>query len=337
MSDFWISSGHQLLDRDDLGRLVLTDEFLKAYFARPELVPPPEACDAERALHGALLLAPRRAVDPAEIAGLADPDARENWDLMLAFRDALVAAPSLEAAYLDLVRSGAAGRTPPLFVNQLTQVILRNALDGCEDAFTLRAGELFFRPQRASVHEGALLLADAETVELREEKSRSTPLLAMFADPVETELDVLDEDNADTYGHRNEAFDLVLSLAGGVQSRAGLGRVIEAWIGHLLGVGVIVTPIARVDESDWAWFVGLDAEATRVGNQLWRGEDADEEALARIIAIFELRFADPNEALPQIGARPVYLFLGQTRDRLVRLKPQNLITGMPLRTPAQAS
>src|SRR6202007_2585727 len=48
--DFWLSCGHHLLDRDAAGRLLVTDEFLKVYLARPELVPPPEACAAERAL-----------------------------------------------------------------------------------------------------------------------------------------------------------------------------------------------------------------------------------------------------------------------------------------------
>ena len=42
MTDFWISCGHHLLDRDASGGLQLTDEFLKLYLARPELVPPPE-------------------------------------------------------------------------------------------------------------------------------------------------------------------------------------------------------------------------------------------------------------------------------------------------------
>src|SRR6478735_2126506 len=50
MKDFWISSGHHLLDRDGGGGLVLTDDFLKLYLARPELIPPQDACDAERAL-----------------------------------------------------------------------------------------------------------------------------------------------------------------------------------------------------------------------------------------------------------------------------------------------
>src|SRR5262249_60871405 len=51
MADFWLSCGHHLLDRDDGGGLLVTDEFLKAYLARPDLAPPPKACAAERGLH----------------------------------------------------------------------------------------------------------------------------------------------------------------------------------------------------------------------------------------------------------------------------------------------
>ena len=40
MADFWLSCGHHLLDRDDGGGLLVTDDFLKAYLARPELAPP---------------------------------------------------------------------------------------------------------------------------------------------------------------------------------------------------------------------------------------------------------------------------------------------------------
>ena len=60
--DFWLACGHHLLDRDAAGHLLVTDEFLKAYLARPELVPPPEACPAERKLHSALLNDPRQPV-----------------------------------------------------------------------------------------------------------------------------------------------------------------------------------------------------------------------------------------------------------------------------------
>ena len=105
--EFWVSSGHHLTHRAPGGGLVVTDELILAYLARPELVPPEEACDAERALHASLLAAPRRPVSSAEIAAMADADARENWQLMLAFRDRLVAARTVEAAYVDLVRAGA--------------------------------------------------------------------------------------------------------------------------------------------------------------------------------------------------------------------------------------
>src|ERR671934_1248287 len=90
MPDFWLSCGHHLLDRDEGGGLRVTDEYLKAYLARPELAPPPDACAAERALHHSLLDDPRRAVAAREIAAIADADARENWHLLIAFRDHLL-------------------------------------------------------------------------------------------------------------------------------------------------------------------------------------------------------------------------------------------------------
>ena len=77
--DFWLSCGHHLLDRDAGGGLLVTDQFLKAYLARPEITPPVEACAAERSLHERLLSDPRQAVAPADIAKIADADARENW------------------------------------------------------------------------------------------------------------------------------------------------------------------------------------------------------------------------------------------------------------------
>ena len=329
MRDFWVSSGHHLLDRNANGWLQLTDDFLKAYLARPELVPPPEACEAERALHAALLADPRRAVTPVEIAALADADARENWQVMLDFRDRLVSAPSLEAAYVSLVRNGV-GQTPLLFLNQLTQVVLRNALDAVDDPYILRAAEMLFRPQKAAVVNGALLLADAETIAMHEEGRAAAPLVAMFNGPSVTELDVLDESNAAHYFHRSEAFDTVLSFGGGTEARRSLARALEIWIRHMIGVAVDIEPVAQAQDADWAWFVGLDAEATRIGNALWRGDDVAEAELERIIAIFRLTFREPNDARHDIGDRPVWLILALDRDDQVRLKPQNLVTGLPL-------
>lgn len=327
MKDFWISGGHHLLDRDADGWLRLTDDFLKAYLARPELVPPDDACDAERALHAGLLQAPRREVAKGEIAVISDPDARENWEVMLSFRDRLKAAPTLEAAYLSLVRDGVAG-TPSLFLNQLTQVVLRNALDEIDDPMVLRAAELFFRPQKASVHEGALLLADAETIEMHEKDRASSPLLGMFTGPAVAQLDILDETNAEHYFHRSDAFDMVLRFD--QAARNGLATALQVWLRHLLNIETVIEPVSKLDDSDWRWFVGLDAEATRIGNQLWQGHDVSGGDLERVIGIFRLSFKEHEPVRQDIEGRPVWLLLALTEGNQLRFKPQNLITGLPL-------
>ena len=38
-SDFWLTSGWHLLDQNDEGHLVPTEDFMRAYFYRPEVVP----------------------------------------------------------------------------------------------------------------------------------------------------------------------------------------------------------------------------------------------------------------------------------------------------------
>jgi hypothetical protein len=314
--------------RED-GGLVVTDELLLAYLARPELKPPAEACAAEHALHAALMASPRRAVDAAEIAAIADADARENWGFMLGFRDRLLRSASMEAAYLDLARNGAAG-VPPLFLNHLAHLILRNALDGCDDPYTLRAGELFFRPQRASVHDGALLLADAERVDDAQANLHAAPLAAMFAGPAVEELDIMTDETAWTYWSRSDAFTMALNLGGNPKSRTGLARAIEAWIRHMLGTTVLVTPERGLHDEDWRWFVGLDAEASRIGNALWQGRKVTAAEQQRVLAVFRLNFADDAQVLPAVKGHPVWLLLAETPDRIVRLKPQNLVTGLPL-------
>ncbi|GJD48730.1 hypothetical protein OPKNFCMD_1454 [Methylobacterium crusticola] len=335
MTEFWVSSGHHLAGRTEAGGLAVTDALLLAYLARPELVPPDEACPAERALHASLLAAPRRPVPAGEVAALADPDARENWAVVLAFRERLLAAATVEAAYLDLVARGAGG-TPPLFLDQLVHLILRNALDGCDDPYVLRAGELFFRPQRVSVSGEAVLLADAERIEAAEGAAGRSPLLAMLGREPAGDLDVLTPDTAWSYWSRSDAFSMALNLGSDARSREGLARVIEAFVGHLLGVAVAVAPLAAIEDPDWRWFVGLDAEATRIGNALWRGDPVDPAARARVLALFRLTFADPARADPRLGARPVYLLLAMTPDRTVTLKPQNLVAGLPLAGAAPA-
>jgi hypothetical protein len=328
MTDFWLSCGHHLLDRDDGGGLLVTDEFLKAYLARPELAPPPDACIAERTLHAALLSDPRRPVPAREIAAIADVDARENWNLMTAFRDRLVAHKTVEAAYLDLVRRGM-GETPPLFVNQLVHVILRNILDRCEDVLMLRAAELFFRPQRLTVHGGSLIAADEETVAGVRPQPVS-PLVAMLGLPAAGDIDVLNDDNAGTYWERSDLFDMALDLTAGRRGLDALGQVIARWIAHLLSVEVEIESLVAASNVDLTWYVGLDSEATRIGDALWNGEELEQAARERIMGLFRLTFRNQEVVLDKAKGEPIYLILAMTADRTLRMKPQNLVTGLPI-------
>ena len=329
MSDFWISSGHHLLDREQGGGLRVTDEFLKLYLARPEMIPPAEACAVERTLHAALLADPRIAVSAADVAAIADPDARENWQLFIEFRDHLLRYKTLEGAYVELVRNGV-GKIPPLFINQLVHVILRNALDGITDARVLRAAEMFFRVQRVTLHEGSLLAADEETIG-GVNTAPVTPLVSMLGIPAEAAIDIINAENADTYWGRSDQFDMALDLTAGRESLDALAQVMQRWISHVLGVDVAIEALTQLSEVELAWYVGLDADATKLGDMLWHGEDIDEAAMLRVVGLFQLSFRDPAVMLDNVRGEPVYLILAMTPDMTIRMKPQNLLTGLPVR------
>lgn len=329
MSDFWISSGHHLLDREQGGGLLVTDEFLKLYLARPEMIPPAEACTVERTLHSALLADPRMAVSASDIAAIADADARENWQLLLEFRDYLLRHKTLEGAYVELIRHGV-GKIPPLFVNQLVHVILRNALDGIKDARVLRAAEIFFRTQRVTLHDGSLIAADEETIG-GTNTSPVTPLVSMLGIPAEAEIDIINSDNADSYWQRSDQFDMALDLTAGREGFNALAQAMQRWIAHVLGIEVTIEALTQLSEVDLAWYVGLDAEATKLGDMLWHGEDIDETAMSRVIGLFRLNFRDPAMMLDNVRGEPVYLILAMTPDMTIRMKPQNLLTGLPVR------
>ena len=329
MTDFWLSCGHHLLDRDEGGGLKPTDDFLKVYLARPELIPPPEACAVEKTLHGALLANPRMPLSASDVAAIADADARENWQVLIAFRDHLLRHRTLEAAYTDLVRKGI-GNTPPLFVNQLVHVILRNALDGVGDARVLRAAELFFRTQRATVHDGSLIAADEETVGGATTQPVS-PLVSMLGLQAEAEIDVLNDENADSYWERSDRFDMALDLTAGRAGLAALAEAMRRWIAHLLGVAVTIEPLTEMRDVNLRWYVGLDADGTHIGDQLWNGEEISDATMGRVVGLFRLTFADPELMLDRVRGESVWLILAMTPDNLIRMKPQNLVTGLPIR------
>jgi hypothetical protein len=334
--DFWPSCGYRLLAIDDDRRLRVRDDFLRGYLLRPELAPVRESCRAEVAVHEILLSNPRARVAESDVAAIVDPDARDNLRIWLKFRDRLLDAPTVEAAYVGLFE-GEGVDVPPLFVHQLTQILLRHILGADADPIEARAAEMLFRVQKISVQEDAVMAADAQAVELLATTASLGSLgelLAKNRTPARTvDLDVLSEDNADTYWTRDERFDLAISLNRGQPALAALCRVLQRWIAHFLGVDVTIAPEREIVDARWVWHVGLDAEASALLNDLYNGVDVADDRRERLLCLFALRFSDPTAMRPAIAGRPVYLAMAMDRENRLRLKPQNLLLNLPLARP----
>jgi len=331
--DFWPSCGYRLLAVDDDRRLRVRDDFLRGYLLRPELAPVRESGRAEIALHETLLSDPRARVSENEVAAIEDPDTRDNLRIWLRFRDRLLRAPTLEAAYVGLFE-GEGVDVPPLFVHQLTQILLRHILGTEADPIEARAAEMLFRAQKISVLNDAVMAADEQSVELLATTGSLGSLgelLAQNRTPARTvDLDVLSEDNADTYWTRDERFDLAVSLNRGQPALAALCRVLQRWVAHFLAVDVTIAPEREIVDARWVWHVGLDAEASTLLNDLYNGVDVPDERRERLLCLFALRFADPAAMRPAIAGRPVYLAMAMDRQNRLRLKPQNLLLNLPL-------
>ncbi len=339
MPDFWRSSGYHLLRRDKDGRLAVTPDYLRAYFGRPELAPVEESCAAELDLHRALQDDPLMAVSEGQLAALADPDARENYETVLRLRDRMIAAGTLEACYLALFRTRATG-VPGLFLDQMTHAILRNILDRCDDPIRVRAGELLFRAQKVTIMEGSVMAADEEVVDMRALREENAgivqfehigQLLAQPGSPRRNiELDVLDEATGGAYWQRSDRFDTVLDLGFTKPGLDAFCRVLEGWVRHFLGVEITAYPVQAISDERWSWHVGLDAEATIMLNDLYNGVPLSEDRQYRLLSLFRAEFSDPGDMLASVRGRPVYMGLAMSSDGIMRVKPQNLLMNLPL-------
>jgi Family of unknown function (DUF6352) len=291
-----------------------------------------ESGDAERALHHRLMEDPRRPVAEQELAAVEDEDARDNYRVVLAFRKKLLDAGSVEGAYLRLFKGPV--DVPPLFIEHMVHVILRNILGGCDDPLRLRAAEIFFREQKATIREGHALLADLETVERHASGNRYGSIGRLIVEAqgelATAELDVLDRANAGLYWDRESRYDTVISVTYGRPALDALARVIESWIGHFLSIEVSVSPIRKIEEPRWAWHVGLDAESTAILNELWSGGEVEQGRMRHLLALFRLQFREISVVKPELAGRAVYLALSADDDGVVRMKPQNLLLNLPL-------
>jgi hypothetical protein len=96
-------------------------------------------------------------------------------------------------------------------------------------------------------------------------------------------------------------------------------------------LAVTIEPLTELREAPLSWYVGLDADATEIGNAMWHGEKLEENASARVVGLFRLGFREPRLVLDKVKGEPVYLVLAMTREHLIRMKPQNLVTGLPIK------
>jgi hypothetical protein len=177
-----------------------------------------------------------------------------------------------------------------------------------------------------------LIAADDETI-AGTGNTPLSPLVAMLGPPTEAEIDVMVEDNAHTYWERSDAFDMALDLTAGQPGLAKLGEVMARWIKHMLAVDVQIRPLTGIREASFNWYLGLDAVGTQIGDTLWNGSSLDPRGEASVVGLYEAKFKDPTVVAEKIGSEPVYLILAMTPDKVLHMKPQNLLTGLPIRHP----
>lgn len=332
--------------------LAPSNSFFRSLLALPQLVCCDESCPAERALHAELVTAPNRAVTSVELSALADNDARANYAVFVAFRDALVAAGTLEAYYLALMRSGNQS-VPPLFVDRVVEEVVVHMLADGDDVFERRAGELLYRAQRIAVTEGRVVSADRDGVDRLAETGGLGGLgrLLTGADTSlrSAGLNVLTADNAAAYlqAGNNHAFlldlthevsnvlghGLVFTMTRAQSGLRALARVLERWIHRFFDVRTTIVPMQRIDDAAWSWHIGLDVESTALLNDLWRGEVLAPARSERFVGLFRLDFVHAEEMRTDLAGKPIYLGLAMTEALTLKLKPQNLLLDLPLATP----
>jgi hypothetical protein len=297
-----------------------------------------------------------RQVAAPELAAIADADARENYCHLLRLRDGVQAAGSLQAWVRAQFSDGVT--VPPLFIDLALQAIVAGMLDEPPDALQARAAELFFRTQRLTFEQGRVLAADLETLaEVRQSQGLGELGRLMAQAQVKAlpaQLPVLGQPDTESRYWRDACSphfrsSLLIDLAQetstdvghGVHFKLGNARsglkplavLLERWVRQLLGAEVRITPVPRIDDTGWRWHVGLDVEATALLNDLYEGREVDAGRMQRLVSLFRLDFADPQEMRADVAGKPVYLGLMMNADRLLRLKPQNLLVNLPLRAP----
>lgn len=331
--EFWKSAGLHLVTRDADGWLQVTPDYVRAYLTRPEVHPVEESNDHEICLHEALLADPERPVSAEEIAAIADPDAIDTYRVILAFRDALAKHKTIEGTYLAMVSGQVPMTLPPVFLDQIVHLIATNIMKDCRYPMQLRAAELLFRDQTVSTEGGRLMLADEEIVEMQAASGQTglAQLIAEAGTPQrQIALDVLDEDNEQLYWARSDRFDTVVDFRFEQPALDAFARVLERWLAHMKRVEVMIEPRPKIEDTDWRWHIGLDAEGTKILNALYEQKPVSIDEMAQIVGLFRMRFKDERGLIERVKGKPIYLGLAMSKAKRVKVKPQNLLVNLPL-------
>src|SRR6185503_2627653 len=172
-----------------------------------------------------------------------------------------------------------------------------------------------------------LIAADEETIS-GTSNTPASPLVSMLGIPPEAEIDIMSDENARHYFEHSDLFHVALDMTAGRRGIVALAEAMRRWIAHVLNVEVVIEPLTELREAKFTWYVGLDSDGSRIGDRLWNGEELDEATAARVVGLFNLTFRDPNVAMEKVRGDPIYLILAMTPEKLLRFKPQNLVTGL---------
>ena len=142
--------------------------------------------------------------------------------------------------------------------------------------------------------------------------------------------DVIDETNKDAYWLRSDRFVMVVDFRFTQPALDAFARVAEAWIEHFLRLEVRIEPRQSIKDEQWSWHIGMDRTSNRILNTLYEGKElapGDDELL---IALFRMRVEDDSALVETMRSKPIYLGLAMNPQKIIKMKPQNLLMNMPL-------
>ncbi len=287
------------------------DIFLRDLLASPQLALVAESCASEVKIHKTLQSSPLQKVSDAELTTLLDADARDNYAFYLRLQAELLAAGSLEAYYLQLVRS-AAVTVPQEVIDALVENITLRMMDATTNptvdkniAVQYAASEWLYKRQSVHLEEGRVM--------------HDVP-----RDSVTEPLDL-------SHGMANElSHGLIFRLSNANSGLKALSQVLEKWIAHMLKIDVNIRHVAKVDDPAWRWHIGLEATSTGLLNDLYTGADVSEDRLKSLVSLFKLEFKNASDMRIDVVGKPVYLGLAMDANGHVKIKPQNLLLNLPV-------